>query len=76
MKGKKEMATKLYQIWLTKEEIDKVVNLIGVVVEPLKKASVKAVIPKQKREAQECLDEVQGILNKFKIEEEQENEND
>lgn len=70
------MATKLYQIWLSEEEINKVTNLIGVVIEPLKKASIKAVIPKQKREAQGTLAEVQDLLDKFKIEKEEENEND
>lgn len=67
------MATKCYAVWLTEQEIEKVRNLIGIVVEPLKKASIKAVIPKQKREAQETLAEVEEILNKFKIDKEEEN---
>lgn len=56
-----------YQIYLTEQEIDKVIGLINVVIDPLKKVVEKSIIPKQRREAQETLDEVNGILNKFKI---------
>lgn len=59
---------KVYPIYLTELEISKIKGLISVVLEPLKKASAKAVIPKQKREALETLEEVEVILNKFKIE--------
>lgn len=61
---------KVYPVYLTELEISKVIGLINVVIEPLKKASNKAVIPKQKREAQQTLEEVKVILNKFKIEKE------
>lgn len=64
-----------YAIYLTKQEIEKTINLIEVVVQPLRKVVKKSKIPKQKREAQEALAEVDGLLNKFKIYKENE-END
>ena len=63
------MATELITIELTKEEILKIKGLISVVLEPLRKASEKAVIPKQRREAKETLAEVQVILNKLNYDE-------
>lgn len=64
-----------YEIYLTEQEIEKTINLIEVVVEPLRNVVKKSIIPKQKREAQEALSEVDGLLNKFKIyKENEENE--
>lgn len=56
-----------YSIYLTEQEIEKIINLIEVVVEPLRNVAKKSIIPKQKREALQTLEEVDGLLNKFKI---------
>lgn len=57
-----------YKITLTEIEIKKIIGLIEVVIQPLRKAAKKQIIPKHKREAEQTLSEVEIIINKFKKE--------